>query len=356
MRKLLLLACLITGTLSMNAQEISTEQWSLVTKKTADWCSLCGSWGWTFKKNIITDQAGEPTVVWSSHYSGGLMTPTSAAMINNLPQSGGQPVFFINNDNMGVSSGNIASKRDEFNSILGTLASLPAFAGVGSTTVFDGTKITSTAKVRFLVDLEADAGGGEYWLASYLVDDILIAEQASQGDNAEHQNILLHSFNGDNYFGENIVNGSVIEDQEFLVEGELDFSGDTNIPDYADGYSVVTILWSRSGEKLTPFNLNSQPVTSEISGSNDILDNVSIAAFHLGAGLVDLNVTSDKAMSNVTINLFDINGRIVSTKANININEGANKVILDAQDLTLGTYVVNIQSELGNKSLKVSVR
>ena len=355
MKKILLLACLITGTLSMNAQEISTEQWSLVTKKTADWCTFCGTWGWTFNKNIIADQANEPTVVWSSHYSGGLKTSTSDAIINNLPQSSGQPIFFINNDNMNVFSSNIAAKRQEFNSILETLASLPAFAGVGSSAVFDGMKITNTAKVKFLVDLEADAGGGEYWLASYLVDDVLIAFQQSQGNNAEHQNILLHSFNGDNHFGENIVTGSVTEYQEFLVEGELDFSGDTNIPDYADGYSVVTILWSRVGGTLTPFNLNKQSV-SGISATNDVLENVSIAAFHLGTGQVDLNITSDKAMSDVTINLFDINGRIVATKSNVTIKEGNNQVILDAQNLTLGTYVVNIQSELGNKSLKVSVR
>jgi flagellar hook assembly protein FlgD len=355
MRKLLLLACLITGTLSMNAQEISEDQWSLVTKKTADWCTFCGQWGWTFKKNIIADQANKPTVVWSSHFSGGLKTPTSEAIINNFPQSGGQPVFFINNDNMNVFSSNIAAKREEFNSVLETLASLPAFAGVGSTAVFDGTKITNTAKVKFFVDLEADSGGGEYWLASYLVDDVLIAFQQSQGNNAEHQNVLLHSFNGNNYFGENIVNGSVTANQEFTVEGELDFSGDTNIPDYADGYSVVTILWSRVGDNLTPFNLNQQSISASTS-TNDVLENISIAAFHLGTGQVELNVTSDKTMSDVTINLFDINGRIISTKSNVSILEGDNQVILDAQNLTLGTYIVNIQSELGNKSLKVSVR
>lgn len=356
MKKILLIACLITGTLSMNAQEISTDQWYLITKKTADWCPFCGTWGWTFKKNIIEDQADKPTVIWSAHHSGGLKTATSAAIIDNLPSAGGQPVFFFDNENFNVGGGNIDSRREDLNNDLELLHTFPALAGVGSTAVFDGTKITNTAKVKFLTDQEPDVNGGRYWLASYLVDDILIASQASQGDNAEHQNILLHSFNGDNHFGEKVVDGGNISaDQEFLVQGELDFSGDTNIPDYADGYSVVTILWSEVGNNLRPFNLNKQLVTGT-TATNDLLDNVSIAAFHLGAGQVDLNVTSDKAMTNVTINLFDINGRILSTKSNVSINEGANKVILDAQDLPLGTYVVNIQSELGNKSLKVSVR
>ena len=355
MKKLLLLACLIIGTLSMNAQEISTEQWYLVTKKTADWCPFCGQWGWTFKNNIIADQADKPTVIWSAHFSGGLRTETSAAIINNLPSSGGQPVFFVNNDNWNVTGGNISTRRTELNQYLEDLSSFPAFAGVGSTAVFDGAKITNTAKVRFLTDLEADADGGEYWLASYLVDDLLVAFQSSQGDNAQHTNILLHSFNGDNHFGENIVNGSVTAGQEFLVEGELDFTGDTNIPDYADGYSVVTILWAKVGNSLTPFNLNKQLITGSTS-TNNVLEDVSIAAFHLGAGQVNLNVTSDRTMSNATISLFDMSGRTVAFKKAVTINEGDNQVTLDAQDLSFGTYIVNIQSELGSKSIKVSVR
>ncbi len=355
MKKLLLLACLITGTLSMNAQEISTDQWYLVTKKTADWCTFCGQWGWTFKNNIIADQQDKPTVVWSSHFSGGLATPTSTAIINNMPASGGQPVFFVNNDNWNVTGGNISSRRDELNQYLQDLSSFPAFAGVGSSAVFDGTKITNTAKVRFLVDLEADQDGGEYWLASYLVDDQLVAFQQSQGNNAEHKNVLMHSFNGDNHFGENIVNGSVLADQEFFVEGELDFSGETNIPDYADGYSVVTILWARVGDSLTPFNLNKQPISGSTSTSN-LLENVSIAAFHLGAGQVNLNITSDKIMSDATVTLFDINGRTITTKKQVDINEGDNQITVEAHDLTFGTYIVNVQSKLGSKSIKVSVR
>ena len=356
MKKLLLLACLITGTLSMNAQEVSTEQWYLVTKKTADWCPFCGQQGWTFKNNIIADQADKPTVIWSAHHSGGLRTETSSAIIDNLPSSGGQPVFFVNNDNWNVTGGNISSRRTELNQYLEDLSSFPAFAGVGSSAVFDGTKITNTAKVRFLVDLEPDADGGKYWLASYLVDDILVAYQSEQGNNAQHTNILMHSFNGDNHFGERVVNGENISSgQEFLVEGELDFSGDTNIPDYADGYSVVTILWAELGNDLTPFNLNKQLITGS-TATDDVLENVSISAFHLGAGQVNLNITSDKTMSDATISLFDISGRTISTKNSISINEGDNQIVLDAQDLTLGTYIVNIQSELGNKSLKVSVR
>ncbi len=356
MRKLLLLVSLCFGAQFINAQEISTDQWSMVTKKTADWCPTCGQWAWSFKNDLIDDQQGKPVLIWSAHHSGGQRTATSEAIVDNFPSVGGQPIFYLNNDIYGVNSGNASTKRAELNELLDAFGSFEAFAGVGSTAVFDGNKITSNSRVKFLVDLEADADGGQYWLGTYLVDDVLVAYQASQGDNASHENMILHSFSGSDYFGANITNGSVTADQEFTTDGVLDFTGQSNIPDYADGYSVVTILWTKIGDSFVPFNINRQDVTAETSNTNDVLENISVAAFHLGAGQIDMNVTSDKQMNDVSISLYDINGRVITTKSNVSIAEGDNQIILGTQELTLGTYIVNIQSELGSKSLKVSVR
>lgn len=350
MKRLLLLAFLSFATFAMSAQEISEDQWTLVSKKTADWCSNCGTWGWTFKNNLLEDQQDQNVVFWMLHYSGGIMTQTAKAITDNFG-GGGQPVFYLNTDNMNVGSSNMVAKRAEFALLIESLAGFVPFAGVGSTAVFDGEKITNTAKVKFIIELE----GGQYWLASYLVDDELVAWQQSQGDNAVHENVLLHSFNGTNYFGENVANGAVDANQEFTVDGELDFSGQSNIPDYADGYSVVTVLWSVVDGKYTPFNLNRQPITAAVSTS-DILDNVDIAAFHLGAGQVNLNITSDQKIDNANILLFDINGQTVASQKGVQINSGENQIVLEAQELTLGTYVVVIESEIGNRSIKVSVR
>ena len=350
MKRLLLLAFFSISMFGLNAQEISEEQWTLVTKKTADWCSKCGSWGWTFKDYLFEDQEGLPVVFWMAHYSGGLMTETAKAITDNF-DAVGQPVFFLNNDNMGVGSGNLNDKRAEFQILIESLSSFPAFAAVGSTAVFDGEKITSNSRAKILVELE----GGDYWLSSYLVDDELIASQASQGNNALHQNVLLHSFHGSNYFGENVATGALDVNQEFTIAGELDFSGQANIPNYADGYSIVTILWTKVGETYTPVNLNHQPVT-ELVGTKDILTSIDIAAFHLGAGQINLNISSDENIKNANVLLFDINGRSIAMKKDVEINAGENQVTLNTQELTLGTYVVVVESEAGSRSIKVSVR
>ena len=336
--------------MAVNAQEISEEQWSLVTKKTADWCTFCGGWGWTFKDYLLEDQEGLPVVFWMAHYSGGLQTPTAKAISDNFPSSG-QPVFFLNNDNMVVNSGNLNAKRAEFKSFIESLSGLSPFAGGGSTAVFDGEKIISKSKVKFFTNLE----GGDYWLASYLVDDELIAYQQSQGNNAKHQNILLHSFHGNNYFGENVITGEVSVNQEFIVDGELDFTGDSNIPDYGDGYSIVTIIWAKVGNVYTPLNLNKQSVTTVVNGIDE-LKSINVAAFHLGAGQISINITSDEIINDANVHLFDINGRTISSLNSVQIIAGDNHLVLETQDLTLGTYVVVVESDLGSRSIKVSVK
>lgn len=350
MKRLLLLATFAFVSFSMTAQEISEEQWSLISKKTADWCSNCGGWGWTFKNQLLEDHADKNVVFWMLHYSGGLMTPTAKAISDNF-DDGGQPVFYLNNDNMIVGSSNTQAKRDEFSLIIDAVSEFVPFAGVGTTAVFDGEKITTTSKAKFLLGLE----GGSYWLATYLVDDELVAFQQSQGNNAVHQNILLHSFHGDDHFGENIVSGEVMEEAEYTVEGELDFSGDNEIPDYSDGYSVVTVLWSVVNGEYTVFNLNRQPITMAVS-TKDVLQDVDVSAFHLGAGQVSLNIIADQNIENANIMLYDINGRVLAGQNDVDIHSGSNQILLETSELSMGTYVVVVESDRGSRSIKVSVR
>ncbi|MEM9547435.1 MAG: T9SS type A sorting domain-containing protein [Bacteroidota bacterium] len=352
MKRLLALALFAFTTINVNAQEISEDQWILIQKKTADWCSLCGSWGWNFKNDLLEDFEGENVVFWMVHFSSNndLDTPTAKAISNNFG-SAPQPSFFIENDNQNVTSGTAAEKRDLINIFVETFSGNPPQAGVGSVAVFDGEKITTTSRVKFLQEL----AGGDYWLASYLVDDELISFQAAQSSSAVHENILMHSFHGTNYFGENVITGAVAANEEFTIDGELDFSGQTNIPDYSDGYSIVTVLWARVAGEYTPVNLNRQPITAIVS-TNDVLSNVDISAFHLGAGQVNLNITSDEKINNANISLFNINGQTVASQQHVQINSGENQILLEGQDLTIGTYVVVVESAIGSRSIKISVR
>jgi len=54
-RSLLLVASALLLSLNLSAQPVQEKQMSIVVKKTATWCSNCGSWGWQWFKDVIDD-------------------------------------------------------------------------------------------------------------------------------------------------------------------------------------------------------------------------------------------------------------------------------------------------------------
>ena len=56
MKKIILLLSVFFY-LGMNAiaQTVEAKQNTLITKKTATWCSFCGTWGWDFFENLVED-------------------------------------------------------------------------------------------------------------------------------------------------------------------------------------------------------------------------------------------------------------------------------------------------------------
>ena len=70
----LLIACLFA--MQAIAQQVAQVQRSIVTKRTADWCPNCGTYGWTYFKDAI-EQNGDKAVFIAAHYSGGLAAPAA---------------------------------------------------------------------------------------------------------------------------------------------------------------------------------------------------------------------------------------------------------------------------------------
>jgi len=84
----------------------------LISKRTADWCPNCGNWGWSFKKAMLEEISTEEATILALHHSGGLANPTSIAITEAVGGSG-QPRFYLNNQDMGASSGNWNDKLEE---------------------------------------------------------------------------------------------------------------------------------------------------------------------------------------------------------------------------------------------------
>jgi len=350
MKKILLLGALIFGAFAINAQEVSEEQWTLISKKTADWCPLCGSWGWSFNMNLHNEFDDDNVVTWALHYSGDLMTPTAKDISDNF-MSSGQPKFFLNTDDMNVLSSNTDEKIEEFKLIVESLNSFEPFAAVGTDAEYYNGNISFTSRANFLVDLE----GGNYYLASYLVQKNLIAPQASQGNNANHTSVLLTSLTEDS-FGENIVNGAVSSGDDFTISGDIDVStlSQPYTGDHTD-YEVVTVLWTSVGGSYTPFNLNKQDLSLPIASTNDAKKSVDLKAYVGSNGQINVSIDLENAVDFATLKLINIAGNTVVEQP-LKLEVGQNQVVLENKNYPSGTYIINITTDNSTTSRKISIK
>lgn len=317
--------------LSTQAQEISNEQWTIVTKTSATWCSNCGSWGWNLFKDLIDDNQDKNVIIWSSHNSGDLDNDASTE-INAGWGSFGQPQFYVNSDLFSVTSSNAQTKRGEMNAYINDLVSFGALAGVGVDATYDGTTLNITGKAEFFTDLDA----GNYHIGVYLLKDHVIAEQASQGSGADHRYVLSDKITDDT-FGEQIVEGSVVSGATYTIEASKEIE---NVD--LENDEVVIILWNlRVDGEYAFFNANRNSITEAgTTATVDIL-NLSDITTRVANDQIILEIDAKKNLGNVQSRLVNVSGQIIQSQ-NSNLVHGPNQIEYNSGDLNAGTYIIQI--------------
>lgn len=232
----------------------------LITKRTASWCSICGGWGWTFFRNLLDDNKNK-AVFFADHYSGDHTTPTSLAIAANF---GGvsQPIFFLNNQNQNVTSGNSATSRTNIRNQVNAAFDTPPVVQSGIRPVLNAAANTLSvqAKARFFQN-----ASGEYYLGIYLVRKEFIGTQASQGPNAEHKEVLWGHLSSE-VFGELIGNGAIASGTEATVDGQISVAGLD-----PSKLRVVTVVWRKEGNTYLVVNTNEEDSFLEPSTTEDVL-------------------------------------------------------------------------------------
>ena len=67
-----------------------------------------------------------------------------------------------------------------------------------------------------------------------------------------------------------------------------------------------------------------------------------------------VEVTSDKATTNATLQLTDLTGKVIASRQ-VDLVEGNNQLLFSGLDLQMGTYIIRIQSELEIRLVKLVV-
>jgi hypothetical protein len=348
MKQSLILAIIYLSALTASsAQDITVPatQRTLISKRTASWCSLCGGWGWTFFRNLIDDNA-DKAVLLGVQYDGQHTTPTSLALAANF---GGvsQPIFFVNNVNQQVTSSTAASARTAIANQVNTAYAAQPVAQTGLKLIFDNSTqmLTVQSKTRFF-----QASSGEYYLGLYVVQKSFIGFQAGQGSSAQHKERLFTHL-GSTPFGEWLASGAIAAGTEYSGSAQINLSGQQ-----VSNLRIVSILWKKEGNTYRVVNTNDED--NFLSPSNQresVFSEVSIKAFpNLLSADATLYITTELEQPlESTIWLTNLTGRKVSNLFQGLLTSGSLQFRVNSFGLTPGVYLLVVSAGQERKAIKL---
>lgn len=243
--KYVLLVTALAFSLCLSAQEmqIPETQRLLISKRTATWCPHCGTWGWSLFSDLLADHAGQAEL-WSVHYSGDLMNPTAEKIAENL---GGQsqPRFYVGHTDQNVTSGTAAAARTAIADQVDAAAGQSPLAQTGIIVADEGSYLDIRTTTRFF-----SAAEGEFFLAVYVVQKSVIANQAGHGSSSDHKLVLADRATAE-WYGEMLGEGTIAAGTEREINVNFSLQGYD-----PENLRIVTVIWKREGDRYLFVNTN----------------------------------------------------------------------------------------------------
>jgi len=321
--------------LSVSAFAQEPVQRSLITKRTASWCGNCGTWGWAFFDGLIEDNQGKATFI-AAHSSGDLVTDLSKEFTDQFGASG-QPNFFFGENRINVGSSSYPDQQAMLKTIIDEKFNETPIANteIAFGDTVDG-KIEMTARTKFFQEAE-----GDFYLSIFALEDGVINSQAGQGGNASHKKVFRAAAST-NVFGEQIANGQVAADEEFLTPFLIDLDPSWEV----SNISVAFIIWNKVGDEYVFVNtFDTNEIFSIASATKQQLDKGAYSlTSNLVSGSTQLTIGSNDVLGNATVQLVDMKGSIVKTVWDANINSET-AIQIDDHGIAPGTYLISIQIE-----------
>ncbi len=319
--------------LNINAQQVPEVQQSLITKVTANWCSLCGTWGWTFYEDILADN-DDKAVILTAHHSGDLTSGVGASFQTNF-ETNSQPRFIVGNQDQAVISSSIEAKRTQIKDLVDANYASSPVANTGMDSHLDGNTLSIATKTRFF-----QATSGEYYLGLYILEDGVMASQSGFDDDIAHHSVLRSSFSPD-HFGQLIAIGEINTGMEIENTFTINLDPMWN----TSNIEVVAIIWKKEGETYQFVNTNSTKELNSTSAKETI---AAVAKMSINPTIsatppiVDLELTES---ANIQLDIFDQSGRLVAQVFNGKVQTGNHQFDLSTQPLGQGIYIARILSD-----------
>ena len=192
------------------SQEIEVPQTNqpLITKRTATWCPNCGTYGWTLFRDLLADQQSNALLI-AAHFGSSVLANEAGDGVVDILGGFGQPTFFLNTDNLGANSGNIAVVRQDVASTVAQINDTPPVAQTGILAEATDDSLIVHTKTAFFEAVENTSVN----LAEYLIEPDVVATQSQQGPMAAHKNIIRYEMSGA-AAGQTIADGGAVAGTE----------------------------------------------------------------------------------------------------------------------------------------------
>jgi hypothetical protein len=325
----LLWGLILTLTLNLTLSAQEARQQALVVKKTATWCSNCGSWGWTWFKDIIADTQEENVISIALHSTASALKPPLGLdddWLASFSTVGAFPTFYVN-------GGHHANYGSLLSTALARAAELP-LVGITLETGHEQDQAYARARVTW-----QEAAAGMYALGLYIVEDSLVQSQAAQGANAIHRNVLRLGMGGLS-FGE-------LRNLDMQV-GQLETweSQHTYPLASTDRHHILAVLWKKEQDKYVYINSALAPLEEGLLSGVETpsLEKPALAVFpnpmHRG-GTLTLRAP-ESVGDRHTISIWGTDGRLLFQR---DLGGGPEYQLTLPGHLHTGTYILELKSD-----------
>lgn len=357
MKRSFLLFFLFVLTLPLLAQEIEVPQTHhpLITKRTATWCPKCGGYGWELFRDLLEDNQSEALVI-AAHFGSSSLTNSVSNELTTVLGGFGQPVFFLNTENLGVTSTNIATVRQDAATAVDDFNEVPPVAQTGLLAEATEDSLIVQTKTRFFEGFDGESVN----LAVYLIEPDLIATQSGQGAMAEHKNILRHSMTG-TAFGETIANGGANAGDEVSKRYSIAISDlqaqEINTDNLGNNSLIVAaVLWRGNAGGFEVLNTN-QVRETMLTAVPDFESRVSLKVFPTPAASdMTVSIELQQSIPNVRVVLMNSNGQRVRNIFTGALAAGQHALALPRLQLAAGAYWLQLTDGLETINRKLIIQ
>lgn len=327
-KAILLLVLFELGVFSAKAQTPEKKSRAVVFKFTETWCGPCGTWGWNLANNVV-DSIGD------NGYYVGVMGSSALSLDANCwsPfQSNfildGYPTFVVNDVKSLTFFSTIKGKYEQF-AAMEPLASPAGYANIS------GNSISVTTKTKFW-----SAANGVFYLAAFLIEDKVKAEQLGQTGIVEHHFLMRGSMMPDFFpWGQSLASGAIAANTEYSKT----FTMPLNPGWVKSNISVLLIVYKKVDDKYVFVNaVKAKNQTTGVGGLNPESD---ISVFpNPAVNRINLQMRLAQT-TGLEISVCDISGREVYKVPRYKYKDGDNVVQIPTLNLCSGIYNIRIDGD-----------